>query len=148
MRAQQLYSVYATLNFKNKQLSQQGVVAAIIEAGIDQTLSKEFTIATPTTMRIYGAGENCSADFSSWCDYGWIEDSSGKVVWQMQGQKASHVGGAIKNQRVDATVILPAGTYTLKYSHAFNNWDSLPPDDFFWGIILYKNTGQCLLLCI
>lgn len=140
--ARKLYGVYAEVNFTHEKKSQRDTIAAIINAGIDQALSKTFTLDSPLTVHAYGAGENCSADYSSWCDYGWIEDSAGKVVWQMQGQKATPAGGAIKNQCVGATVSLPAGTYTLKYKsdsgHAYDNWDSLPPDEFFWGIVLTK----------
>jgi hypothetical protein len=48
-----------------------------------------------------------------------------EVVWQMQGQPVE-----------------PAGGYKLRYKsdwgHAYGNWDSLPPDQFFWGIVVYK----------
>ena len=145
-RARELYRLYARVNFKKGKQIAKGIIAEIKDAGIDESLSKDFNLTEPTKIRIDGAGENCSADFSSWCDYGWIEDSTGKIVWQMQGQPATHAGGAIKNQRVQAEFTLPAGAYKLKYKsdsgHAFNNWDSLPPDDFFWGIILYKDDGQ------
>jgi hypothetical protein len=60
----------------------------------------------------------------------------------MPGHTASPAGGAIKNQRVDTIIDLPAGSYKLRYTsdsgHAYNDWDSLPPDDFFWGIILFE----------
>jgi hypothetical protein len=52
----------------------------------------------------------------------------------MQNQPSSHAGGAAKNQKVNQEVILPEGKYTLHYKsdsgHAYNHWDSLPPDDF------------------
>jgi len=58
----------------------------------------------------------------------------------MQGQPASSAGGAAKNQRVEQVISLGPGNYVLHYksdsAHAFNSWDSLPPDNFFWGIIL------------
>ena len=140
-KALELYDLYAKLNFRNhKKLVSGKEIAAIQNAGINQDLTQTFTFKTSTQIRIYGVGENCSGDFSSWCDYGWIEDSTGKLIWQMPGQKAVHAGGAIKNQRVDTIITLPAGTYRLRYKsdagHAFNNWDSAPPDDFFWGIIV------------
>jgi hypothetical protein len=63
------------------------------------------------------------------------------MIWQMQGQPAKHAGGAFKNQKVDQEITLPAGSYLLRYKsdagHAYNSWDSAPPDNFFWGIILF-----------
>ena len=142
-RAKELYQLYGDLNFKNTgSLIKEEIITFIKAAGINQTLSKHFTLPAATKLKVFGTGENCSADFSSWCDYGWIEDSTGRTVWQMQGQPATHAGGAVKNQHVEASIELPAGSYTLKYKsdsgHAYNNWDSLPPEDFFWGIILSK----------
>lgn len=53
-------------------------------------------------------------------------------------------GGALKNQKIDQEITLPAGSYFLRYKsdagHAYNNWDSPPPDNFFWGIILYNTS--------
>jgi hypothetical protein len=47
-----------------------------------------------------------------------------------------------KNRKVDVQIKLPAGSYKLRYktddSHAFDHWNSLPPDINFWGIALYK----------
>jgi CubicO group peptidase (beta-lactamase class C family) len=138
-RALQFYDMYAKMNFTNHKKRTSGrEIAAIKNAGINQDLSQTFVLERSTQIRVVGVGENCSGDFTSWCDYGWIEDSSGKIIWQMPGQKAIHAGGAIKNQRVETIILLPAGSYKLRYKsdagHAFNNWDSLPPDDFIWGI--------------
>jgi hypothetical protein len=99
-------------------------------------------LKSKTKLRVYGVGEDCSGNHNSWCDYGWIEDAAGKVVWEMPGHPVASAGGAAKNQRVDAVIELPAGGYKLRYKsdwgHAYGNWDSLPPDQFFWGIVLYK----------
>jgi CubicO group peptidase (beta-lactamase class C family) len=146
-RAMQFYNLYANLNFANLERPPSGlVIAAIRDAGINQDITKSFTLTKPTRLRVYGVGENCSGDFTSWCDYGWIEDSKGKKIWQMQGQPAKHAGGAIKNQRVDKLITLPAGGYKLCYKsdagHAYNNWDSAPPDHFFWGIVLLRDSNK------
>lgn len=143
VKAKQLYEIYAGLNFSHTEtLPDAEIIADIQNAGINKEFTKSFTLSKPTRIRVYGVGENCSADFSSWCDYGWIEDLSGKMIWQMQGQTARHAGGALKNQKVDQEITLPAGSYLLRYKsdsgHAYNNWDSTPPDHFFWGIILYN----------
>ncbi len=143
IRSRQLYDVYASLNFDGIPALPSGhEIASIRNAGINQDVSQSFTLAKPTKIRVYGVGENCSGDFNTWCDYGLIEDSAGRMVWQMQGQPAKHAGGAIKNQKVDTEIELPAGIYKLRYKsdggHAYNNWDSAPPDHFFWGIILFE----------
>jgi CubicO group peptidase (beta-lactamase class C family) len=147
VKAKQFYEIYAGLNFKHTEALPAGeIVAAIQNAGINKEFTKAFTLSKPTRLRVYGVGENCSGDFSSWCDYGWIEDTSGKMIWQMQGQPAKHAGGALKNQKIDQEISLPAGSYFLRYNsdagHAYDNWDSAPPDNFFWGIILYNTPGH------
>jgi CubicO group peptidase (beta-lactamase class C family) len=147
IKAKQLYKIYADLNAHATQVLPEGqIIAAIQNAGANKEFTKAFTLSKPTRISIHGVGENCSADFSSWCDYGWIEDHSGKMIWQMQGQPAKHAGGAIKNQQVDQEITLPAGSYQLRYrsdsGHAYDNWDSAPPDNFFWGIILTQTADQ------
>lgn len=144
LKAQKLYEVYKKRNNFNAMPAPSGqVIAKIQNVGIDKNISHTFSLSRSTPVKILGVGENCSGSGSAWCDYGWIEDSSGKIVWQMQNQPSSHAGGAAKNQKVNQEVILPEGKYTLHYKsdsgHAYNHWDSLPPDDFFWGIILFKN---------
>jgi CubicO group peptidase (beta-lactamase class C family) len=144
-RSKQFYDLYASLNFDSiPGLPVGHEIASIRNVMINQDISRSFTLTKPTKLRVYGVGENCSGDFNSWCDYGLIEDSSGKMVWQMQGHPAKHAGGAIKNQKIDAEIDLPAGTYKLRYKsdsgHAYNNWDSAPPDHFFWGIILFEKS--------
>jgi CubicO group peptidase (beta-lactamase class C family) len=144
-KAMQLYDLYAALNFSHVGAIPGGhEIASIRNAGINRDIAKSFTLTKPTRLRVYGVGENCSGDFTTWCDYGLIEDSSGKMIWQMQGQSARHAGGAIKNQKVDTVITLPAGSYKLRYKsdsgHAYNNWDSAPPDNFFWGIILFEKS--------
>jgi hypothetical protein len=146
-KARGLYQLYGELNFRGKQaLGNSAPLAAIKEMGVNGERKVQFTLGKTMRVRIYGVGENCSADFSSWCDYGWVEDNSGERVWQMQGQAAKHAGGAIKNQLVDTSIILPRGTYTLRYKsdggHAHNHWDSDPPEHFFWGILVTSETNN------
>jgi hypothetical protein len=76
-------------------------------------------------------------------DYGWIENAdTGLAVWRMEAARTTHAGGAGKNRKVDQVITLPAGNYKLRYksddSHAFDRWNSLPPDINFWGIAVYK----------
>jgi CubicO group peptidase (beta-lactamase class C family) len=144
-KAMNIYERYAQLNFIARKKTTGKIIAGIQDAAINTDLSRKFKLTKETKVRIYGTGENCSADFSSWCDYGWIENSKGKTIWQMQGQHAVSAGGAVKNQHVEQVITLSPGDYILRYKsdggHAFGNWDSLPPDDFFWGIVLYHTAN-------
>lgn len=82
-------------------------------------------------------------DASAFYDHGWIEDSSGRVVWKMQNYFCRHAGGASKNQLTDTVINLKAGKYRLKYitdeSHSWNSWDDRPPLTSFYGIVLFRN---------
>ncbi|MCL8537897.1 beta-lactamase family protein [Chryseobacterium gallinarum] len=144
IRAQQFYNEYKRYNkLKKLWFPREKIIAGIQNVGIDKHLTQSFVIAQPTSVKIYGVGENCSWNGSSWCDYGWIEDQAGNVIWQMQNQSSLHAGGAIKNQKVSHEITLLPGSYSLHYKsdsgHAYNHWDSFPPEDFFWGIIVLKN---------
>jgi CubicO group peptidase (beta-lactamase class C family) len=48
---------------------------------------------------------------------------------------------ATKNRKVDATTVLPAGEYVLRYraddSHAHGDWNDVPPPGGFWGALLW-----------
>lgn len=145
LKSRELLQLYRQLNLKKNLSEANGtIIASLTNVDANQDLSKKFSIPSSTHLRVFGVGEDCSTDYSSWCDFGWIEDSSGKVVWQMQGQTATYAGGAIKNQKVDTVITLPAGNYTLRFksdwAHAYDNWDSAPPDSFSWGIVLFKMT--------
>jgi len=144
-KAYGLYALYAKDNFVLGSGIPTGTrIGGLQEVLVNQNLSQAFHLASPMRVRVYGVGEDCSGDGKSWCDYGWIEDSTGKVIWQMQGQPHLSAGGAAKNQKVDQELQLPAGRYQLRYKsdwgHAYNSWDSLPPDHFFWGILVLSGT--------
>lgn len=144
VKAQKFYNIYQKkYDHLGNQIPNGQIIADIKNVGINKNVTQIFKLANTTSIKIYAVGENCSGDGSSWCDYGWIEDNSGKTVWQMQGKKSISAGGAPKNQKVSEEIVLPSGQYTLHYKsdsgHAYNHWDSLPPDHFFWGIIMLKN---------
>jgi hypothetical protein len=91
--------------------------------------------------RIFAIGEGQPGEMF---DYGCIEDFDKRTrVWEMQEPRTAHAGGAGKNRKVDVTITLPAENYKLRYksddSHAFDHWNSLPPDINFWGIAVDKN---------
>ena len=79
-------------------------------------------------------------------DEGRIEDEKGNTVWEMEMEKTTHAGGALKNRRQEDTLTLPAGIYKIHYqsdeSHAFGAWDDTPPTALFSGLEIYRLTSQ------
>jgi len=115
------------------------VIAQIAQVLDNEDKTMAFSLASSQEVRIFSIGEGQGDEMF---DYGWIEDDKGSRVWEMQGPKTTHAGGAGKNRQVDVVITLPAGNYKLRYktddSHAFDHWNSLPPDINFWGIAVYK----------
>ena len=115
------------------------VIAQIVQVLDNEDKTLAFNLASSQDVRIFAIGEGQGGEMF---DYGWIEDDKGSRVWEMQEPKTTHAGGAGKNRKVDAQITLPAGNYKLRYksddSHAFDHWNSLPPDINFWGIAVYK----------
>jgi CubicO group peptidase (beta-lactamase class C family) len=116
------------------------VIAQIVQVLDKEDKTVAFSLAKSQDVRIFAIGE---ADGGEMFDFGWIEDADkGSRVWEMQEAKTTHAGGAGKNRKVDVVITLPAGNYKLRYksddSHAFDHWNSLPPDINFWGIAVYK----------
>jgi hypothetical protein len=77
-------------------------------------------------------------------DYGWIEDSHKRTIWNMHVFNSRHAGGAFKNQMIDTALFLRKGRYTLHFttdeSHTFGAWDDDKPNVPFYGIVVYKAT--------
>jgi hypothetical protein len=116
------------------------VIAQIVQVLDNEDKTVTFNLARSQEVRIFAIGEGQPGEMF---DYGWIEDvDKGSRVWEMQEPKTTHAGGAGKNRKVDVVITLPAGNYKLRYksddSHAFDHWNSLPPDINFWGIAVYK----------
>jgi hypothetical protein len=115
------------------------VIAQIVKVLDNEDKTMAFSLTSSQEVRIFSIGEGQGNEMF---DYGWIEDDKGSRVWEMQGSKTTHAGGAGKNRQVDVVMTLPAGNYKLRYktddSHAFDHWNSLPPDINFWGIAVYK----------
>jgi hypothetical protein len=116
------------------------VVAQIVQVLDNEDKSVAFSLAKSQDVRIFAIGEGQGGEMF---DYGWIEDADkGSRVWEMQEAKTTPAGGAGKNRKVDVVITLPAGNYKLRYksddSHAFDHWNSLPPDINFWGIAVYN----------
>ncbi len=115
------------------------LVAQIVEVLDNEDKTVPFSLASSQGVRIFAIGEGQPGEMF---DYGWIEDDKGSRVWEMKEPQTTHAGGAGKNRKVDVVITLPAGNYKLRYksddSHAFDHWNSLPPDINFWGIAVYK----------
>jgi len=77
-------------------------------------------------------------------DYGWLEDSAGTTLWQLNNT-ARHNGGALKNRVADTLLYLKPGSYLARYStdesHSPERWDTSPPKGEFYGIALYRVSG-------
>src|SRR5687767_1002158 len=140
--AAQLMKLYGKLYSKPMpdDLVKLPVIAQIVQVLDKEDKSVAFTLAGSQEVRIFAIGEGQAGEMF---DYGWIENvDKGIPVWEMQEPKTTHAGGEGKNRKVDVVITLPPGNYKLRYksddSHAFDHWNSLPPDINFWGIAVYK----------
>ncbi len=140
--AAQLMKMYGELYSKPMpdDLLKLPVIAQIVQVLDNEDKSVAFSLASSQDVRIFAIGEGQAGEMF---DYGWIEDvDKGSRVWEMQEARTAHAGGAGKNRKVDVVITLPAGNYKLRYksddSHAFDHWNSLPPEINFWGIAVYK----------
>jgi CubicO group peptidase (beta-lactamase class C family) len=140
--AAQLMKMYGELFSKPmpEELAKLPVIAQIVQVLDNEDKSVAFSLPSSQEVRIFAIGEGQGGQMF---DYGWIENTDkGVPVWEMQEPKTTHAGGAGKNRKVDLVITLPAGNYKLRYksddSHAFDHWNSLPPDINFWGIAIYK----------
>jgi CubicO group peptidase (beta-lactamase class C family) len=116
------------------------VIAQVVQVLDNEDKTVAFTLNGSQEVRIFAIGEGQANEMF---DYGWIENAdTGSTVWRMEAPRTTHAGGAGKNRQVDQVITLPAGNYRLRYksddSHAFDRWNSLPPDINFWGIAVYK----------
>jgi hypothetical protein len=116
------------------------ILAQLVRLRDDERPRKTFKLDRASQVRIYAIGEGSGRNLS---DYGWIEDTKGKTVWEMTYRSTEPAGGAAKNRRFDGLVTLPAGEYTVRFetdgSHSFGSWNANPPDDpDMWGITVYR----------
>ena len=139
--ATQLTKMYGELYSRPmpEDLVKLSVIAQIVQVLDNEDKTVPFSLASNQDVRIFAIGEGQAGEMF---DYGWIENDKGSRVWEMQEPKTAPAGGAGKNRKVDVAISLPAGNYKLRYksddSHAFDHWNSLPPDINFWGIAVYK----------
>lgn len=119
----------------------KSIIAQVVRVENNANRSLQFTLDRTTRIRIYAIGEGQNRDMY---DYGWIEDArTGTVVWEMTYGMTFHAGGGRKNRMLNSTIVLEKGDYLLRFksddSHAYNEWNSEPPDDLdYYGITLYR----------
>lgn len=112
------------------------VLARIARVKSDSHRRRDFTLESETRVSVYALGEGTHGRMY---DYAWIEDSEGKVVWEMTYPMTDGAGGASKNRLYQGKLELGPGDYTLHYrsddSHAYRDWNDSPPHDpDAWGV--------------
>jgi len=136
-----MFKVYSDLYAKGlpDELASMKPIAEITRVADNADKTVEFALEKEQNLRVFAIGEGQAADMF---DYGWIEDTTGKRVWEMKALWTRPAGGAPKNRLTDVSVTLPAGKYKLRYksddSHSFDNWNAFPPAINFWGIAIYE----------
>jgi signal transduction histidine kinase/ligand-binding sensor domain-containing protein len=118
---------------------------------VDKTIP--FTLAEPAELLVVAQGELIPSYFY---DHGWIEDSSGKIVWEMSYNQSEDDGYEERYRLQTQLIQLAAGNYNLKYKSdgvlsygdfdIYNGdfWISIPPiHPEFWGIqLLSVNSSE------
>jgi ligand-binding sensor domain-containing protein/signal transduction histidine kinase len=113
------------------------------KGGTDVT--KVFTLSQPTTVAILAMGAVTSAQKN---EYGWIEDATGRKVWEISEPRTRYAGGENRRMQVEA-LHLPAGTYRLQYranegsaQTRFNMPVPTPYHPELWGFQVVKITSE------
>jgi len=138
----QMFKAYSDLYSKGlpDDLRSKRAIAEIVRVDDNADKTTTFAVATEQSVRVFAIGEGQSGEMF---DFGWIEDSSGKRVWEMKFLATKPAGGVPKNRLIDASITLAPGQYKLRYksddSHSFDKWNALPPSINFWGIGVYPN---------
>ena len=115
------------------------LIASIEDVKNGEQRKAQFSLDAPRRLRVFAVGEGRDEDMY---DYAWIEDAAtGERVWFMKPREADLAGGAAKNRKIDVSIMLPAGEYTLRYSaddsHAHDEWNDIPPPGGFWGALVW-----------
>ncbi|MEM7583749.1 MAG: hypothetical protein AAF560_10250 [Acidobacteriota bacterium] len=112
------------------------VLARIARVKSDSHRRREFMLTGDAEVSVYALGEGTHGEMY---DYAWIENSDGKVIWEMTYRMTDGAGGASKNRLFQGTLMLRPGQYVLHYrtddSHAYRDWNATPPHDpDAWGV--------------
>ncbi|HKA17144.1 MAG TPA: serine hydrolase [Blastocatellia bacterium] len=138
----QMFKAYSDLYSKGlpDDLMSKKAIAEIVRVNDNADKTAAFSVVTEQSFRVFAIGEGQSGEMF---DFGWIEDSTGKRVWEMKFLATKPAGGVPKNRLIEANITLAPGQYKLRYksddSHSFDSWNALPPSINFWGIAVYQN---------
>jgi hypothetical protein len=116
------------------------LLARVAAVGNRDHETDRFSLDTAQEVLIYALGEGSDDHMH---DYGWIEDDSGRVVWEMSYSETEHAGGSDKNRMFRGRIALQPGSYKVHYvtdgSHAYRHWNAAPPHDpESWGILVIR----------
>lgn len=123
----------------NEEIGSKEVLVKMVGFRDDDEREQGFRLTKTTGLHVYALGEG---DRDEMYDYAWIENNeTGRTVWEMTWRNTLPAGGASKNRLFDDIVLLPPGSYTVKYvtdgSHSAGDWNAAPPKDpFNWGVII------------
>lgn len=126
-------------------LKSEALVKVIDHASNLVDIKEPFEIKESGTFLVVASGET---DQTSVADHGWIENAAQDTIWKFPAFKESrHAGGALKNRVFISTIDLQPGAYVLRYrtddSHAYGNWNDLPPDMIdLYGIAVVKLASE------
>ncbi|MCB0261467.1 MAG: hypothetical protein KDE62_17325, partial [Calditrichaeota bacterium] len=87
-------------------------LAILSDVGKFQDLSTWFEIVEKTTLLIVATAESRGQD---WLDFGWLENSRGEEIWQMEFAQSCRMGNWAIDRIQIASITLPAGRYRLRY---------------------------------
>ncbi|MCP5103707.1 MAG: hypothetical protein GY950_10030, partial [bacterium] len=117
-------------------------VLELVNVGNKDFVSSGLKLSRPMELRVLCVGEG-DADEKNMSDYGWIVNAvNGKRVWEINGRRTGHAGGAAKNRMMDEIVHLDKGSYIVNYvtdgSHSSEKWNAAAPfDPERWGITVW-----------
>jgi CubicO group peptidase (beta-lactamase class C family) len=140
--SKQMFKAWSDLYAKGlpEDLATKKAIAEIVQVDDNADKTVTFSLVKEQSLRVFAVGEGQAGEMF---DFGWIEDSTGKRVWEMKFLATKAAGGVPKNRLIDANVTLASGQYKLRYksddSHSFDSWNAFPPSINFWGIAVYQN---------
>ena len=121
-------------------VDQTQALVSIVRVGNLETKQAFIDVKETSRYFVLSMGE---AGDTYMADFGWIENSSGKVIWQHKISKSLSAGGDAKNKQQLEIIQLPPGKYKVVYktddSHSWNSWNAPPPiRPDLWGIQVFK----------
>jgi|SRR5450755_196067 len=113
-------------------------VAAIVHPADNVNSTVRFELSESSDLLVTGMGE-IHKSYNT--DYGWIEDSRGRIIWSMD---FANTLGDVNDGRLRSSVLhLDPGSYFLKYKsdqdYSFGRWfGTAPLHSDLWGIAVVR----------